>query len=102
MTVARGNGDGSSKENASGTKLVDTDGESITLFTYNAKGDDDKDELLVELHFEHKPDGWSLKGLEYGFCVEYDPLNEKWDCAAIKADINDSDRRYDFNVYDLK
>ena len=68
ITMARGTGDGSSKENASEVKLIDTDKIATTLYTYNERIGY-HDELRVEVKWETKPGQVSENSLEYGFCV---------------------------------
>ena len=87
VAMARGDGDGSSKENATEVKLVDQTKIATTLYTYNAK-DNNNDALFVELKFEVKPGQNYGSNLEYGFCVEYDPANAKWDCASVRTNLH--------------
>ena len=87
VAMARGDGDGSSKENATEVKLVDATKIATTLYTYNAK-DNNNDALFVELKFEVKTGQNYGSNLEYGFCVEYDAANAKWDCASVRTSLH--------------
>ena len=88
ITMARGTGDGASKENATEVKLIDAENVATTLYTYNVREINGNDTLHAELMFEVKAGKNYGANLEYGFCVEYDAANAKWDCASIRTNLD--------------
>jgi len=84
VTIARGDGDGTSQANAEETQLIDDAKIGLTLFSYNANNAGTQ-----EIHGDLELDGKSTnlyENIVFGFCIGQETTG--WDCLRAEAGVN--------------